>query len=69
MKKIIFSLCVALLMTIAGKAQQISVVSSGGSTTLYNTLQEAIEGASDGSVIYLPGGGFPISDEVKITKT
>lgn len=68
MKKIIFSLCVALLMTISSKAQQISVVSSGGSTSLYGTLQEAIEGAEDGSVIYLPGGSFAISNDVKITK-
>lgn len=67
MKKIIFSLCVALLMTISSSAQQISVVSPGGTTTLYRTLQESIENASDGSVIYLPGGGFQISDEVKIT--
>lgn len=56
------------MATVVLQAQQISVVSSGGSTTLYNTLPEAIEGASDGSVIYLPGGGFSISDEVKITK-
>lgn len=67
MKKIIFSLCVALLMTISSSAQQISVVSPNGTTTLYRTLQESIENASDGSVIYLPGGGFQISDEVKIT--
>lgn len=67
MKKIIFSLCVALLMTISSSAQQISVVSPNGTTTLYRTLQESIENASNGSVIYLPGGGFQISDEVKIT--
>ena len=67
MKKFIFSLCVALLMTISSSAQQISVVSPNGTTTLYRTLQESIEGAENGSVIYLPGGGFQISDEVKIT--
>lgn len=67
MKKFIFSLCVALLMTISSSAQQISVVSPSGTTTLYRTLQESIENATDGSVIYLPGGGFQISDEVKIT--
>lgn len=49
-------------------AQQISVVSEGGSTTLYENLGDAINGADPGSVIYLPGGGFPISDDVKITK-
>lgn len=49
-------------------AQQISVVSEGGSTTLYENLGDAINGADPGSVIYLPGGGFPIADEVKINK-
>ena len=68
MKKTILTLLVALMATVAVKAQQISVVSSEGNTTLYKTLQEAIEGADPSSVIYLPGGGFPISDDVKITK-
>ena len=35
---------------------------------MYQTLEDAIENASAGSIIYLPGGGFPISDEVKINK-
>lgn len=68
MKKFVFCLCVALLTTISSEAQQISVVSPSGTTTLYRTLQESIENAIDGSVIYLPGGGFSISDEVKIVK-
>ena len=67
MKKLIFSMIVALMATVAARAQQIAVVSDG-TTTLYHTLQEAIEGAPTGSVIYLPGGGFPISDDVKIDK-
>lgn len=68
MKKLLLTLFPTVMVTAVAQAQQISVVSSNGSTTLYSTLQEAIEGASDGSVIYLPGGGFPISDDVKITK-
>lgn len=68
MKKIILTLFLAIMATTGLDAQQISVVSSGGSTSLYRTLQEAIEGASSGSVVYLPGGGFTISDDVKITK-
>ena len=68
MKNYLFSLFVALMATTAIQAQQISVVSPGGATTLYRTFQQAIEGADPGSVIYLPGGGFPISDDVKITK-
>lgn len=66
MKKLII-LFVAIMATVAVKAQQIAVV-SGNSTTVHSTLQAAIEAAPAGSVIYLPGGGFPISDDVKITK-
>lgn len=68
MKKLFLTFVFAIVATLTAMAQQISVVSTTGATTLYRTLQEAIEGADPGSVIYLPGGGFPISDEVKITK-
>lgn len=68
MRKFIFILFSALMTAVSVQAQQISVVSPSGTTSLHRTLQEAIEKAVGGSVIYLPGGGFPISDEVKITK-
>lgn len=69
MKKKIFSLLIAIVAAATSvQAQQISVVSPSGATSLYRTLPEAIEGAANGSVVYLPGGGFTISDEVKITK-
>lgn len=68
MKKAFITLFVAVVATVCAQAQQISVVSSSGATTIFRTLQEAIEGADPNSVIYLPGGGFTISDEVKITK-
>lgn len=68
MKKKIFSLLVALVATVAVQAQIISVVSPSGATSLYRTLPEAIKGAANGSVVYLPGGGFTIEDSVKITK-
>ena len=68
MKKKIFSLLVALVATVAVQAQTISVVSPSGATSLYRTLPEAIKGAANGSVVYLPGGGFTIPDSVKITK-
>lgn len=69
MKKILFLAAIAVIQgTAVAMAQQIAVVSEGGSTDVYQTLQEAIEGASNGSVIYLPGGGFQILDSVKITK-
>ena len=68
MKKLFLTFVFAIVATLTAMAQQISVVSTTGATTLYRTLQDAIEGADPGSVIYLPGGGFPISDEVKINK-
>lgn len=68
MKKVFLSLFVAMMAMVAVKAQQIAVVSKTGSTSVYQTLTKAIEGASDGSVIYLPGGGFQIHDSVKISK-
>lgn len=67
MKRTIISMFVALLATVTVQAQQIAVV-SGSTTTMYQTLAEAIEGATDGCTIYLPGGGFQIADDVKITK-
>lgn len=69
MKKVILFLFAALLATVSVDAQQIAVVAKDGvTTTLYETLKEAIEGASAESVVYLPGGSFTISDEVKINK-
>ena len=68
MKRVFMSLFIALMAITTVQAQQIAVVAENGTTTLYRTLQEAIEGAPGGSVIYLPGGGFQISDDVKITK-
>lgn len=59
---------IAFMATVYSHAQQIAVVSTDGATSLYQTLGEAINGASAGSVIYLPGGGFPISDDVTISK-
>ena len=47
-------------------AQQIAEVYPNGTTKMYQTLQKAIEGAVNGSVIYLPGGGFQVPDSVKI---
>lgn len=67
MKKKLFLVCVSLVWTVALMAQQIAVVSTSG-TKVFRTLQEAIEGADPGSVIYLPGGGFALPDSVKITK-
>lgn len=67
MKKVLMILCVALLGGAAMYAQEIAVVSSDGETNVYQTLDEAITSASPGCVIYLPGGGFRIKDDTKIT--
>lgn len=69
MKKSFVLTAIAVLLAMASAtAQQISVVTESGETTIYQTFQAAIEGADPGSVIYLPGGGFTITDDVKITK-
>ena len=68
MKRVIFSMLITFMGIATGYAQQIAVVSSDGGTKMYQTLADAIGGAASGSVIYLPGGGFQISNDVKITK-
>lgn len=67
MKRII-SIVVALVATITVGAQNIAVVSPSNSTKIYMTLDEAIKGAEAGSIIYLPGGGFAVTDNAKIDK-
>jgi hypothetical protein len=57
-----------LLATVAAKAQNIAVVNHSNETAIYQTLDEAINNAAKGSVIYLPGGGFTISNDTKINK-
>ncbi|MBQ8128011.1 MAG: hypothetical protein IJ176_06405 [Prevotella sp.] len=66
--KRILSFAVALAATATAMAQNIAVVSPSNETDIYQTLDEAITNATDGSVIYLPGGGFTISDNTKINK-
>jgi hypothetical protein len=68
MKKVIFTCMVAIVATTVAHAQQISVVAPGGATTLFTKLDDAINDAADGSILYLAGGGFPVSDDTKITK-
>lgn len=68
MKRTIISMFVALLAIVTVQAQQIAVVSGDGTTNIYQTLDDAISGATAGSTIYLPGGGFKKSDGIKITK-
>lgn len=62
------SIAVALVATITVGAQNIAVVNSSNTTKIYQTLDEAITKAEDKSVIYLPGGGFQVTDNAKIDK-
>lgn len=59
---------VAFFATLAASAQNIAAVSPSNKTTMHQTLDDAVSEAENGSIIYLPGGGFKISDETKITK-
>jgi hypothetical protein len=59
---------VAFFATLSANAQSIAAVSPSNVTTMYQTLDKAVTEADPGSVIYLPGGGFNISDDTKITK-
>jgi hypothetical protein len=66
--KRILSIVVALVATIIVGAQNIAVVDPSDSTTVYQTLDKAIRGAKTGSIIYIPGGGFPVTDNTQIDK-
>ena len=69
MKRVILTLVLVLVAIVNMKAQQIAVVKDG-QTTMCQTLGEAIKGAKDGSVIYLPAGSFQIDkDSVKTQVT
>ena len=67
MKKL-FAFAVALAATITAGAQNIAVVNPSNSTSIYQTLDEAIIKAEAGSIIYIPGGGFAVTDNAKIDK-
>ena len=66
MKKLFSTILVALVATVASYAQTIAVVSSSGSTTMYQDFGKAVNEAKDGSTIYLPGGGFQLNDTIRI---
>ncbi len=68
MKKTLFSLLIALMAVVGAQAQQIAVVTSEGTTTMFQNLTDAINGATSGSTIYLPGGAFSVGEKIEITK-
>lgn len=67
MKRKVF-LFVAMVMSMATWAQNIAVVSPSNTTTIYQTLDDAINSSIPGSTIYLPGGGFHINGDTQIDK-
>lgn len=68
MKKL-FLLLVAMIVASMGlQAQQIAVVSKSGTTSIYKSLSDAVEKATAGSTVYLPAGGFNLTDTLRITK-
>lgn len=68
MTKKLFILCMAVVWATTMMAQKIAVVSPSGETTLFKTLTEAADSAETGSVIYLPGGSFSVSNYFVIHK-
>lgn len=67
MKRNVF-IAVAFFATLTASAQNIAAVNSNNETTMYQTLDDAVKNSDNGSVIYLPGGGFQINGDTKITK-
>lgn len=68
MKRIILSLLVSFFSVVSVYSQQISVVDTLGVTSVFDKLDDAINQASAGSTIYLPGGSSIISDATVINK-
>lgn len=66
-RTLVMIMAVIMGMTVC-LAQQIVVVSEDGETSICKSLEKAIETATNGSVIYLPGGSYRISDDAVITK-
>lgn len=65
MKKKLIVLLVLVGMAMTATAQKIAVV-NGTTLRTCSTLLQAVRNAADGSVIYLPAGGFQIGDTVRI---
>lgn len=65
MRTKILSVLVAAFTVLAVQAQSIAVVQGSSMQTCF-TLKQAVDKATDGSIIYLPAGGFQIGDTVRI---
>jgi len=67
MKKILLlSLLVSFFTTNQLKSQGvIALTTAGGQTTIYNLFETALSNANNGDYIYLPGGTFNLSSDIK----
>ena len=61
-RNVLIAVALAATMTVA--AQNIAVVSPSNETDIYQTLDDAIANAEEGSTIYLPGGGCQITTNI-----
>ena len=69
MKKFLFLLCFSVCISwLHVNAQSVISVEYNGTSSFYNNIEEAIDSAQAGSIIYLPGGSFG-NDTLKINKT
>ena len=68
MKRVLLTIALVISAIVTVKAQQIAVVSQSGSASIYKTFPEAVEGATPGSTVYLPGGGIVLTDTLRIYK-
>lgn len=65
-KSLLLSLLVSLFTVNQVQSQgAIALTTSGGQTTIYNLFETALSNASTGDYIYLPGGTFNLSSDIK----
>lgn len=68
MRRFILFLSAVSIVALTTNAQQIAVMNGAGATSVYYTLDDALNSIEDGSVVYIPGGAFKVKDETQISK-
>lgn len=67
-KQLLFLLAMLMCATqMMAQRRKFTMVTPAGTTTYYNTIQAAVEAATDGSTIYVPDGNFDMG-KLYITK-
>lgn len=62
-KQLLFLLAMLMCATqMMAQRRKFTMVTPAGTTTYYNTIQAAVEAATDGSTIYVPDGNFEMGD-------